>query len=190
MLHPCGVDKKPHPHRFHLQRLLHLLHMASTLIGEREQMMTIRSTRSSPPDPAERRAAKAAAGALERYATNHRGVTLRLVDDANEETLELPPSVIAVLFQALLATAAGRRITVVPESQELSTHQAAELLNVSRPFLIKLLDQGAIPHRRVGRHRRIRADDVAAYKAGIDRDREAALAALVRDAQEQGDGYP
>jgi len=165
--------------------------MASTLIGEREQMMTIRSTRSSPPDPAERRAAKGAAGALERYATNHRGANLRLVDDANEETLELPPAAIFVLHQVLLATAAGRRVTVVQESQELSSHQAAEVLNISRPFLIKLLDQGAIPYRRVGRHRRIRADDLAAYKAGIDREREAVLAALVKDAQEQeGDGYP
>lgn len=153
-------------------------------------MMTIESTRRSMPGPAERRAAEGAAGVLERYASAQKGALLRLVDDANDETLELPPAAVVVLHQALLATAAGHTVTVVQQTQELSTHQAAEVLNVSRPFLIKLLDQGAIPYRRVGRHRRIRADDVAAYKAGIDREREAVLAALVRDAQEQGDGYP
>ena len=152
--------------------------------------MTITRTRRSPPDPAERQAAKGSAQVLERYAASHSGARLRLVDDANEETLELPPAAILVLHQVLLATAAGRRVTLVHESQELSTHQAAEVLNVSRPFLIKLLDQGAIPYRRVGRHRRIRADDVAAYKAGIDHERESVLAALVKDAQEQGHGYP
>ena len=152
--------------------------------------MPTKSTRRLPPDPAERRAAKGAAGALERYVSGYLGARVRLDDDASGETLELPPSVISVLHQALLATAAGRRVTVVQEAHELSTHQAAEVLNVSRPFLIKLLDHGAIPYRRVGRHRRIRADDLAAYKAGIDRERDAVLAALVTDAQKQGHGYP
>jgi excisionase family DNA binding protein len=153
-------------------------------------MMTMKSTLRSPPDRAEMQAAMRAAGVLERCVAAQQGARLRLVDDENDEMLELPASAIVVLYQALLATAAGRRVTLAQETQELSTHQAAEVLNVSRPFLIKLLEQGAIPYRRVGRHRRIRADDVAAYKAGIDREREAVLAALVRNAQEQGDGYP
>ena len=175
---------------FHLVRPLHLLHLPSMLRQARGRMMTMKSTLRSPPDRAEMQAAKRAAGVLERYASGQKGARVRLVDDANDETLELPASAIIVLYQALLATAAGHRVTVRQEAEELSTHQAAEVLNVSRPFLIKLLDQGAIPYRRVGRHRRIRADDVTAYKASIDREREAVLAALVRDAQEQGDGYP
>ena len=153
-------------------------------------MMTIESTRRSMPGPAERRAAEGAAGVLERYASAKKGARLRLVDDANDETLELPPSAVVVLHQALLATAAGHTVTVVQQTQERSTHQAAEVLNVSRPFLIKLLERGAIPFRRVGRHRRVRADDLAAYNAAFDREREAVLAALAKDAQEQGDGYP
>lgn len=153
-------------------------------------MMTIESTRRSMPGPAERRAAEGAAGVLERYGSAQKGALLRLVDDATDETLELPPSAVVVLHQALLATAAGHTVTVVQQTQELSTHQAAEVLNVSRPFLIKLLERGAIPFRRVGRRRRVRADDLVAYKATIDREREAVLVALVKDAQEQGDGYP
>lgn len=67
--------------------------------------------------------------------------------------------------------------------------QAAEILNVSRPFLIRLLEDSAIPHRKVGKHRRIRIEDVMAYKAKIDSDREAVLDQLVTEAQAQDMGY-
>jgi excisionase family DNA binding protein len=90
----------------------------------------------------------------------------------------------------LEAMAAGRGITLLPENAELTTVEAAEVLNVSRPFLIKLLDDQAIPHRKVGKHRRIRMEDVMAYKANIDREREGVLDRLAHDAQEQGMGYP
>ena len=81
------------------------------------------------------------------------------------------------------AMAAGRGLTLIPENAELTTVQAAELLNVSRPFLIGLLEAGAIPYRRVGRHRRIRMEDAMAYRERIDRDRETVLDKLVADAQ-------
>ena len=85
--------------------------------------------------------------------------------------------------------AAGQGVTIIPENAELTTVQAAEVLNVSRPFLIELLEDNAIPHRKVGKHRRVRMEDVMAYKARIDHDREAVLDALVADAQEQGMEY-
>jgi len=136
------------------------------------------------------RAAKGSAQALERYATHLQGARLQLAGTQDETILELPPSAVTILHQALLALAAGRRVALIQETPELTTTQAAEILNVSRPFIIGLLDKGAIPYRRVGRHRRILADDVMAYKADTLREREAALAALVQDAQAEGDGYP
>ncbi|MFN7648174.1 MAG: excisionase family DNA-binding protein [Acidobacteriota bacterium] len=92
-------------------------------------------------------------------------------------------------MEILEAMAAGRGVTLVPENAELTTVQAADVLNVSRPFLIKLLEENALPHRKVGKHRRIRMEDVMAYKSRIDRDREAVLDQLAREAQEQGMGY-
>ena len=89
----------------------------------------------------------------------------------------------------LEAMAAGQGITVIPQNAELTTVQAAEVLNVSRPFLIKLLDQEKIPHRKVGRHRRVLMEDVMNYKAAIDAQREAILDRLAAEAQEQGMGY-
>jgi excisionase family DNA binding protein len=85
--------------------------------------------------------------------------------------------------------AAGRGVTIIPENAELTTVQAAEVLNVSRPFLIKLLEEEKIPYRKVGKHRRIRMEDVMAYKSAIDQEREAVLDQLVAEAQEQDMGY-
>ncbi len=77
----------------------------------------------------------------------------------------------------------------VPEKAELTTVEAASILNVSRPYLIKLLDEKVIPHRLVGKHRRILIDDVMAYKERIDATREEVLAQLTADAQENDMGY-
>src|ERR1700744_6245510 len=92
-----------------------------------------------------------------------------------EQPIELPAGAVALLMDILQAMAAGRGITLIPENAELTTVQAANLLNVSRPFLIKLLDDKIIPHRLVGRHRRVLMDDVMAYKSNIDQAREAVL---------------
>jgi excisionase family DNA binding protein len=85
--------------------------------------------------------------------------------------------------------AAGRGVTIIPENAELTTVQAAEILNVSRPFLIKLLENGTIPYHKVGTHRRVRMEDVMNYKEAIDREREAVLDQLVEEAQNLDMGY-
>jgi len=85
--------------------------------------------------------------------------------------------------------AAGRGVTIIPQNAELTTVQAAEILNVSRPFLIKLLESKKIPYRTVGKHRRVRMEEVMTFKAQIDHEREKALDDLVADAQEQKMGY-
>jgi excisionase family DNA binding protein len=106
-----------------------------------------------------------------------------------EQPIQLPAAAVALLMDILEAMAAGRGITVIPENAELTTVEAADVLNVSRPFLIKLLDEGAIPHRKVGTHRRVRMEDIMNYKTKIDAEREAVLDQLVADAQEHDMGY-
>ncbi len=106
-----------------------------------------------------------------------------------EQFIDLPAGAVDLLVYVLEAMAAGRGFTLIPEAAELTSVQAADILNVSRPFLVKLLDQKAIPHRKVGRHRRIRMEDVVAYKDAIDRERERVLEQLTREAQAQDMGY-
>ncbi len=116
-------------------------------------------------------------------------LVLTVREAGQDKPLELPAGAVALLMEILQAIAAGRGVTVIPENAELTSVQAAEVLNVSRPFLIKLLDDNVLPHRKVGKHRRIRMEDVMAYRSKIDRDREAVLDQLAREAQEMGMGY-
>lgn len=116
---------------------------------------------------------------------------LRFTPDSgrNAKQIELPASVVRLLLRILTEMSAGNAVTLIPIHAELSTQQAADLLNVSRPFLIGLLENGSIPHRKVGTHRRVLFSDLMAYKHQSDKARQEALAALVSDAQENGMGY-
>jgi excisionase family DNA binding protein len=90
----------------------------------------------------------------------------------------LTPGLSSLLTELLRHIGKGDAVTLVPVSQMLTTQQAADMLNVSRPFLIALLERDAIPHVLVGRHRRIRAEDLFAYKRERDERRGVALSEL------------
>ena len=91
------------------------------------------------------------------------------------KTLVLGKALSGVLITMLRELAEGNAITMIPISEELTTQEAADLLNVSRPFLIKLIDQGELSCRKVGRHRRLKAADVFAYKEQMSAGRKSAL---------------
>ena len=110
-------------------------------------------------------------------------------DDEAEEGIAIPASAFRLLTDILTQMAQGNAVTLIPVHAELTTQQAAELLNVSRPFLIRLIEEGKIPHRKVGTHRRIRFHNLMEYKRLVDQARLKALEELSAQAQQLGMGY-
>jgi len=142
-----------------------------------------------PPSPDDVALARISGQLLAPYTASDSPLRMRVTDTEQEQPIELPAGAVALLVDILETMASGRGVTLIPENVEITTVQAADILHVSRPFLIKLLEEGRIPYRKVGQHRRIRMEDVMAYKAAIDREREVILDELAAEAQELNMGY-
>ena len=100
--------------------------------------------------------------------------------------LEVPSPVYDALLQVATAMAHGRGVTVMPRSALLTTQEAADLLGISRPTLVRLLGSGQIPYEQRGRHRRIMLADLLRYQQDMRRDRRESLDRMARDGQEAG----
>lgn len=107
----------------------------------------------------------------------------------SSEHVVIPTVAFRLLLTILEEMAKGNGITIIPIHAELTTQKAADLLGVSRPFLVGLLDEGKIPFHRVGTHRRVRFRDVMAYKSENQAARRRVLGDLATEAQELGLGY-
>lgn len=108
---------------------------------------------------------------------------LRVPDPKTRKPVEitLTPAMSDLFLELLRHIGSGDAVTLVPIQQMLTTQQAADLLNMSRPYLIRLIEKGDIPHSMVGRHRRLKAEDVFAYKAERDKIRSKAMDDLIAD---------
>lgn len=154
-------------------------------------MSTLRSEsiQSVAPSEADAELAREASGRLASQTLGRRAsVRLHLLDGGGEP-VEVPTSAVRMFLRLLSEMSAGNGVTLIPTQAELTTQQAADLLNVSRPYVVKLLDEGRIPSRVVGKYRRVRLDDLMAYKRKDDEARAKVLDELAAEAQELGMGY-
>ena len=112
---------------------------------------------------------------------------LEIVEDDKRAGLKLPPPAVRLLLDILTQMAEGNAVTLIPYHAELTTQQCADLLNVSRKhFVDEVLGKGLIPFRKVGTHRRIRFDDLMAFKKNDDAARQRALDELTALSEEMG----
>ncbi|MCE9668339.1 helix-turn-helix domain-containing protein [Myxococcus stipitatus] len=143
------------------------------------------------------RSAREAAEAVRRLAPllrrsrKKKAASLRLhaEESSRSVSIDLPLEAVELFARVLEQMARGRAVTIVPIHAELTTQEAANLLNVSRPHLIRLLDEGHMPFHRVGTHRRVRVADLLAYKRRDEARRRKVADALTDEAQKLRLGY-
>ena len=154
-------------------------------------MRSVADTLARPVRPSEEdmSLARASSARMDRLRSRKGAVTVTVSGDRQPEELTIPRIAFELLGQILDELAQGHAVALTPVEREVSTQTAADVLNVSRPHLIKLLESGEIPFSRVGTHRRIRLDDLLAYKARMEGEAERAYSELVREAQQLGMGY-
>jgi excisionase family DNA binding protein len=153
--------------------------------------MTIQINETATPTEADASLARESLKRISSFLTSGKSdLSIRIQDDDQlGPGIVLPASVLQLLKGILAEMAQGHGVALLPIRAELTTQQAADLLNVSRPYLIRLLEHRKIPFRLVGQHRRVRFEDLLAFQRKDDEERRRVADELTADAQELGLGY-
>jgi excisionase family DNA binding protein len=156
-------------------------------------MRTIDRVREVPPpllSAEDREMVRAAQRCIMASLDHSRAASITVTTDTGERpTVQVPPAALKLIGQLLGAMSEGRAVLLVPAQQELTTVEAANFLNVSRPFVIKEIESGRLPHRKVGSHRRIAFDDLMAYAQKMREQQAGALERMADNARELGLEY-
>ncbi len=149
---------------------------------------TSRIDESLVPSAADAELARNSGRVLAGFIGSH-ALQIEIMENDHREMISLPATAVRLLLDILAQMAEGNAVTLFPMHTELITQEAAESLTVSRPYLVRLLDAGEIPHRKVGTHRRVLLRDLLRYKTRVDEERLKALNQLTEQAQKLNMGY-
>jgi excisionase family DNA binding protein len=187
-------------HCLHVLHLMHILHLVpeGSILERRHLMAPPMSTLTTTPrsltpegpvtlSEQETQLARQSGETIAGFLSGDPFVRLTLSkSDGTTVEVSVPTAALRLLTHVLAEMARGNPVTLIPRHAELTTHQAAEVLRVSRPYLIKLLDQAKIPHRKVGAHRRVRYEDLLAYQEGEKMARRQVLDEMTAEAERLG----
>lgn len=150
----------------------------------------IREVSSPPLDAKDREMIRVAQRCIMASLDHSRAAAITLTTDTGEHpTVEVPPAALKLIGQLLGAMSEGRSIVLMPTEKEFTTVEAANFLNVSRPFVIKEIESGRLPYRKVGSHRRIALEDLLVYARDMCAKQAGALERLADNARELGLDY-
>jgi excisionase family DNA binding protein len=144
-----------------------------------------------PPTQQEQQLAEASRRVLATYVKSGESFCLLRVirEDSATQDVTIPSGAFDLLVEILTQMARGNAVTLTPVHAELTTQEAADILNVSRPYLVKLIESNEIPYRKIGTRRRVRWSDLMDYKQRIDLERQAILDQLAAEAEKLNMGY-
>lgn len=148
--------------------------------------MALKQAATSSPSEADVILARETSRALAAHAHSGAALSLQVVGGVRSQTIQVPSAAVRMLIRVLEEMARGNAVALIPMHAELTTQEAADLLGISRPTLIQLLEAGEIAFRKAGTHRRVRFDAVMAFKRKNDVARKSALAELSAYDQELG----
>jgi excisionase family DNA binding protein len=152
--------------------------------------LTYDPTELAEPTAREKASARKSSRQLDSYlGTSHKLALQVVADNRPGEVLAVPRGALKLLSHILAEMAQGNAVTLIPIHAELTTQEAADILNVSRPYVVRLLEEGHIPHRKLGTHRRVLFRDLMAYKERSRAESAQTLQALAAQAQELDMGY-